>query len=127
MISERQSRWDLSWSRQNVAALGILCLLAAAALSTAAWGQSTTDSGELPVYPQRVELATQKIDPNIASAVSLRRLSGIGPKMAKRIIDYRNSHYLQPFTSAEDLAKVRGIGPKTVAKLAPHIEISPGR
>ncbi len=127
MIPERQSRWDLSWSRQNVASLGILCFLAAAALSTAALGKSETARGELPIYPKRADLADQKIDPNVASAASLRRLSGIGPKMAERIIDYRNNHYLQPFTSVEDLMKVRGIGPKTVAKIAPHIEIAPVR
>ena len=49
-------------------------------------------------------------------------LSGIGPKKAEDIIKYREKE--GPFKSAEDLAKVPGIGEKTVQKNIKDILIS---
>ncbi|WP_371441376.1 ComEA family DNA-binding protein [Candidatus Sodalis sp. SoCistrobi] len=43
------------------------------------------------------------------------RLKGIGPKKGQAIIDYRNQH--GPFAQIEDLEKVKGIGPATMARL----------
>ena len=53
------------------------------------------------------------ININRASASQLDSLDGIGPVIAKRIIEYRKVN--GPFVSVEDLQKVSGIG---VAKLA---------
>jgi len=47
-----------------------------------------------------------KLDINIATEKELRLIPGIGPVMARRIIDAR------PFKSADDLRKVNGIGDK---------------
>lgn len=41
-------------------------------------------------------------------------LVGVGPKAAKAIVDYRNRN--GAFRSIDDLAKVKGIGPKLVEK-----------
>jgi competence protein ComEA len=41
-------------------------------------------------------------------------LSGIGQKKAEAIVSYRQMN--GPFQSIEDLAKVRGIGEKTIEK-----------
>lgn len=49
-----------------------------------------------------------KIHINRADEKTLDELPGIGPAMAKRIVDYRNTH--GPFQAIEDLKKVRGIG-----------------
>ncbi len=51
-------------------------------------------------------LASEKIDVNTASLEDLDRLAGVGPVIAQKIIDAR------PFSSVEDLIKVKGIGPK---------------
>jgi len=56
-------------------------------------------------------LATDKIDINNASLIQLEELTGIGPKYAQAIIDAR------PFSSLDDLLKVKGIGPKTLQKI----------
>ncbi|MEO1716218.1 MAG: helix-hairpin-helix domain-containing protein [Planctomycetota bacterium] len=60
-----------------------------------------------------------RIAVNSASAAELDLLPGIGPIYAQRIVDERAANGL--FTSIEDLQRVRGIGPKTAAKLAPLI------
>ncbi len=63
----------------------------------------------------RAEVSDGKIHINTADEKKLDELPGIGPVMAKRIVEYRNEH--GPFGSVEDLAKVRGIGEEKVAKL----------
>ena len=53
------------------------------------------------------------ININRATASQLDSLDGIGPVIARRIIEYRKSN--GPFITIEDLQKVSGIG---VAKFA---------
>ena len=60
-----------------------------------------------------------KININRADAGTLEQLSGIGPSMAQRILEYRASN--GDFQRIEDLMKVSGIGEKTFAKLRDHI------
>ena len=52
---------------------------------------------------------------NSATAAQLQSLPGIGPALSKRIIKSREEE--GPFSSASELSRVRGIGPKTVEKL----------
>ncbi len=54
---------------------------------------------------------------NRASTDELGALPGIGPALARRIVEAR------PFQALEDLQKVPGIGPKTYAALADQIEL----
>ena len=52
---------------------------------------------------------------NRARAADLKLIRGIGPVLAKRIVDYRKDH--GPFKKVEDLEKVAGLGPEKVAKI----------
>lgn len=56
-----------------------------------------------------------KININSASAKELESLSGIGPVLAGRIVDYRNKN--GPFSEVEELTKVSGIGPAVLKKI----------
>jgi competence ComEA-like helix-hairpin-helix protein len=58
---------------------------------------------------------------NTATAEELERLPGIGPSLAARIIAWRDSAGL--FRNVEDIAKVRGIGPATLARLKPLLTL----
>jgi competence ComEA-like helix-hairpin-helix protein len=58
-----------------------------------------------------------KINVNTSDAASLAVLPGIGPALAERIIADRNAS--GPFRDAQDLQRVKGIGPRTVARLGP--------
>lgn len=56
---------------------------------------------------------------NTAGVTELTTLPGIGEVTAKRIIAWRKEN--GPFKSADDLQKVKGIGPKSVQKIQPLI------
>ena len=64
-----------------------------------------------------------KININTAGAAELDKLSGIGPALAERIIQYRTEH--GPFARPEDLENVSGIGAKTYEKMASQVTVSP--
>ncbi|MDR7433778.1 MAG: helix-hairpin-helix domain-containing protein [Armatimonadota bacterium] len=61
------------------------------------------------------------IDLNKASVAELEALPGIGPVLARRIVEYRSK--AGPFRRVEELLKVRGVGPKLVAKLRPYVTV----
>ena len=63
------------------------------------------------------------LDINTASASDLDSLPGIGQSFADRIIEYRSTN--GPFTSVEDLQKVKGIGAALFAKIAPLVSVGP--
>lgn len=56
---------------------------------------------------------------NDAGLSELVSLPGIGPKLAKRIIEHRKR--FGPFRKAEDLLDVKGIGPKKLKKIRPYL------
>lgn len=56
-----------------------------------------------------------RLNVNTASAAELEMLPGIGPALAKRIVEDREAH--GPFRSIDDLDRVPGIGPRTVRNL----------
>ncbi len=52
------------------------------------------------------------VNVNLATTQELVKLSGIGEKTAKKIIDFRNE--FGDFSSLDDLEKVHGLGPKKI-------------
>ena len=61
------------------------------------------------------------VNVNTASVGELQQLPRVGPATARRIVDYRARN--GRFASAEDLALVSGIGPKTVERLKPLVSL----
>lgn len=59
------------------------------------------------------------VDANRATAAALQAIPGLGPARAQAIVDERLAR--GPFLTIDDLKRVRGIGPATVAKLRPFI------
>jgi competence protein ComEA len=66
-----------------------------------------------------------KLDPSRATVDELAALPHIGPTLARRIVEARADG---PFLGREDLrARVRGIGPVTLARIAPYLSIGDGK
>jgi competence protein ComEA len=65
----------------------------------------------------------ERVELNAASAAELTLLPGVGPKLAQRILDERAR--LGGFRSLQDLDAVSGIGPATLARLAPLVRVTP--
>lgn len=62
-----------------------------------------------------------RINLNTADALMLQQLPRIGPALAERMLTYRETH--GPFQSIDDVARVRGIGPKTLVRLRPLVRV----
>lgn len=62
------------------------------------------------------------VDINRATLEELDTLPGIGPALAKRILEFRAT---RPFRRPEDLIEVSGIGPKTFEKMRPRVVVRP--
>ncbi len=60
------------------------------------------------------------VNVNTASAAQLEELPGVGPALAGRIIEHRES---QPFSSVEDLMDVPGIGPAILEKIRARVTV----
>ena len=64
-----------------------------------------------------------RLDPNRAGRQELMLLPGIGPARAAAIAAERTQ---RAFRSVEELDRVPGIGPRTLEKLRPWLQIEPG-
>ena len=84
------------------------------------------NDGLIPRVKGKKVAPARKIDINSAPADSLCLIPGIGPTVAERIIARRTK---RRFARVQDLRTVRGIGPKTYRKIAPHCTVrrSPSR
>ncbi|HSQ41312.1 MAG TPA: helix-hairpin-helix domain-containing protein [Fibrobacteraceae bacterium] len=74
--------------------------------------QKARRSGETAQAPKALHI-------NTATAQDLQKLKGIGPALAKRILEERGR--IGRFRGPEDLDKVRGIGRKTLDNLLPFL------
>lgn len=71
----------------------------------------------------RAALAPMAVDPNDAARADWDRLPGIGPRLAEAIVGHRTRR--GPFRGPADLLAVRGVGPRTLERLAPYLAWGP--
>ncbi|MBI5866192.1 MAG: helix-hairpin-helix domain-containing protein [Planctomycetes bacterium] len=87
-------------------------------VTVACWGISRIT----PATPVPPEFAKLRIDPNHATREELMLLPGIGPAMADSIVADRNATAdAPPYRHADELGRVRRIGPRTIEHLRPHL------
>ena len=72
-------------------------------------------------YVVLVEEASVQISINNADAKELEYLPGIGPALAHRIVEYRETK--GGFRKLEDLKNVKGIGKKLYKKIVAYIKL----
>ena len=80
---------------------------------------STPDSD--PVAPATARPPV--VDLNRATLAELDALPGIGPVLARRIVEHRGRH--GPFRSVDELRAVAGIGPALLARLRELVRADP--
>ncbi len=71
-------------------------------------------------YALIIEEGIDQISLNEADIDEIEMLPGIGPSLARRIIEYRNQN--GDFKNIEDLKKVKGIGDRLFEKIKPYIK-----
>lgn len=67
----------------------------------------------------------QRLDLNRAGVGDLLLLPGVGPKLAARILEERDRR--EGFASVEQLAEVKGVGPKKLAQLRALVAVTDPR
>ena len=84
----------------------------------------TSPSSTVPPQPSVKRSAPSdrgRININTATSQELQTLRGIGPAMAQRIIEYRQTS--GRFSTVDDLTNVKGIGEKTLEKIRNSITV----
>jgi competence protein ComEA len=79
------------------------------------------DHDVLNIPRQKEPDEPERISINQSDAEELTKLSGIGPSIAQRIVEYRQEHGL--FQKTEDLMNVPGIGPAKYDALSDQISL----
>ena len=64
---------------------------------------------------------TAKVNLNTASVEQLTTLPGVGPKLAARIVEYRQKS--GAFRSTQELINVKGVGEKSFAKIEAWLSV----
>jgi competence protein ComEA len=66
--------------------------------------------------------AAPQVNINTASEQELQLLPRVGPALAKRVVEFRTAN--GPFKAPEELTRVKGVGEKSYALLAPYLAVS---
>ena len=109
--------WLLRRSDQAVVA-GLIVL---AVLGMLLWArcQADPEAGLVDIDQAQPLRADFRVDINQATWPELAQLPGIGPALARQIVQYRLSK--GPFRCLKDLDKVPGIGPKKLQQIKPYL------
>ncbi len=100
------------------------CLEPAEQLSHAGHSAAVRCDGDLAAHPLRGParlLFGLRLDPNRADRASLEALPGIGPVRAAAI---ETERCRRPFVSVTELARVPGIGPRSLARIEPWLAVA---
>jgi comEA protein len=107
----------MNWNLKKAVAIALITLFAMTSMVAVA------DAGADGKTPQKAaaKAPASKIKLNAATAEQLESLPRIGPKTAQRIVEYRDAH--DGFKKVDELRNVKGIGPKVLELIRPHVTL----
>ena len=120
-VDERdpETLW-MRWSDQLI--VGTIILIALVLATSHYIRLSGFGRYEVEISRQPAREYDLQIEINSATWVEFAQLKGIGPKLARRIVDDREKN--GPFHSIDELQRVNGIGPKRVKSMRPFVIVS---
>lgn len=110
-------RMDETMSRKEVIVMAVLIALLAAVTAVRFVQRRRLERASALI----VEEGNRRIQINSAGAADLEVLPGIGPALARRIIDCRERR--GGFRRLEELQEVRGIGDRLYRRISPYLEL----
>ncbi len=135
-----RSFFYLSWSREyRSALLLILVAILICLIGPAGYDRQSTDRSlptdsrldvmiasvgenlEYTIDPRRAVFLFRPIDLNLADVEVLSSLKGIGPKLAGRIVAWRDQH--GGFREVAELLEVKGIGERKLAAIVSEVTV----
>ena len=111
----------------------LVVALTLAAFSATAFAQAApagnaapaSEQAKAPKAPKATKVAkpafTGTININAATEKEMEKLPKVGPKLARRIVEYREQH--KGFRTVDELRNVKGIGAKMLEVLRPHLTL----
>lgn len=97
--------------------VALVLVLAFGLVALCAPALAAAGGAKAPAAPANAKL----VNINTASAEELVSLPGIGPALAKRIVEHRQAH--GPFNKVDDLQAVKGIGPKLLGRIRDRLTV----
>lgn len=109
------------WLLRRADQAGVAVLVAMGLMATVGWWvvHGGWQGRLIEVERAQPQTAAFQVDVNEAGWPELAQLPGIGKTLAQRIVQSRRTQ--GPFVDHDDLRRVRGIGPKTLEAIRPHL------
>ena len=121
-MSARRPVLRLRWTGADRLGLTVLTVAWAALLGWAWLARPCRPAADAAA----TESVRERIDPNTASAASLRRLPGIDSALARAVVDYRRQAgrgNIPAFRTIDDVDDVPGIGPRKLQRIRPSLTV----
>lgn len=99
------------WTPLTQRSLAVLVAVGLALVGYRGWGLTRFSTNPLPL-----ERAT--FDLNSVDEIDLQLLPGVGPTLARRLIEHR------PYRELNELDRVPGVGPETLTRLRPYLHVT---
>ena len=120
-VSDQQTQVALGLNRGDRRVVAVL-IIVALLLMLVHWYR-LTQYRPAPIEVLHPEGYRFQLEVNTATWVEWMQLDGVGEVLARRIVEDREVN--DPFTSVDNVERVSGIGPKTLAAMRPHLTCDP--
>jgi competence protein ComEA len=107
--------------RADQTAVATITLVAMFVLGAYQWRQWSGSRGVIDIEHAAPLVATFQVNVNAAEWPEVAQIPDLGETLARRLVEERKTH--GPYEAFADLRRrVKGIGPKTLEKIAPYLQ-----